>query len=88
MRKYMSQLVRGYLNEETYGQSATARFGGPLFFSYNTIICVRKDNYYYLTLEKFSKTTTTQQKALQESIPAYWLKIVSYEELQEIARTI
>ena len=83
----MSQLVRGYLNEESYGQSATARFDGPLFFSYNTIICIRKDNY-YLTLDKFSKTTTTQQKALQESIPAYRLKIVSYEELQEIARTI
>lgn len=84
----MSQLVRGYLNEESYGQSATARFGGPLFFSYNTIICVRKGNYYYLTLDKFSKTTTTQQRALQESIPAYWLKVVSYKELQEIARTI
>lgn len=84
----MSQLVRGYLNEESYGQSATARFGGPLFFSYNTIICIRKDNYYYLTLDKFSKTTTTQQNALREFIPSRWLKIVSYEELQEIARTI
>lgn len=84
----MSQLVRGYLNEESYGQSATARFGGPLFFSYNTIICVRKGNYYYLTLDKFSKTTTTQQNALRDSIPTALLRIVSAEEVEAIARTV
>lgn len=84
----MSQLIRGYLNEESYGQSATARFGGPLFFSYNTIICVRKGNYYYLTLDKFSKTTTTQQNALRDSIPTALLRIVSAEEVEAIARTV
>lgn len=84
----MSQLVRSYLNEETYGQAATARFGGPLFFSYNTIICVRKDGVYYLTLDKFSRTTTTQQNALRESIPSAQLKIVSAEEVEAISRTV
>lgn len=87
MRKYMSQLVRLYLNEESYGQAATARFAGPRFFSYNTVICVRRDGNYYLTLDKFSKTTTTQQNALRDSIPTALLRIVSAEEVEAISRS-
>ena len=88
MRKYMSQLITEFLNGNDYGLAATARFIGNKFYSYNTVICARVGDVYYLTLDKYSKTTTTQQKALRESLPPSKLVIVSADSLQEIARTV
>lgn len=88
MRKYMSSLISAFLSGEDYAYAATAHFNGDKFYSYNTVICLRKDGVYYLTLDKFSRTTTQQQNALRDSIPSKDLRIVSVGELQELLQAL
>lgn len=83
MRKYMIDLVRSFLNG-TNAQSATARVEDGVFYSYFTPIAINHEGKIFLTLEKFSKTTTTQQNALLQSIPENRLNTCSAEQIKQM----
>lgn len=83
MRKYMTNLVRSFLNDSN-AQAATARVENGVFYSYSTPIAINREGKIFLTLDKFSKTTTTQQNALLESIPAHRLNTCSADEIKQM----
>lgn len=83
MRKYMIDLVRSFLNG-TNAQAATARVEDGVFYSYSTPIAINHEGKIFLTLEKFSKTTTTQQNALLQSIPENRLNTCSAEQIKQM----
>lgn len=84
MRKYMINLVRSFLNGSN-AHAATAYVENGVFYSYSTPIAINREGEIFLTLDKFSKTTTTQQNAILESAPAHRLKTCSAEEIKQMA---
>lgn len=83
MRKYMTQLLMAFY-EGSFAQSATARTEDGVFYSYATPIAVKVNGRFYLTLDKFSKTTTTQQKALLEWLPGQRVSVVPHKQIMEL----
>lgn len=71
MRKYMMTMIEAFLTNQTKTYTSCSVVDG-VFYSYRTPIAVRLNengiDTVYLTLDKFSKTTTTQQRALLKSL--------------------
>lgn len=80
----MTTVGTQFVNGSTFAQAATCSVRENVFYSYATPIAVRKDGRFYLTLDKFSKTTTTQQKALLELIPSRLCSVVPHETIIEL----
>lgn len=83
MRKYMTSLVSA-LDNDTFAQAATARVENGVFYSYSTPIAIKKDGRYYLTLDKFSKTTSCQQYTLLRVCPGARLSVVPHKQIMEM----
>lgn len=83
MRKYMTQLLVAFY-DGSFAQSATARTENGVFYSYATPIAVKVDGRFYLTLDKFSKTTTTQQNALLQWLPGQRVSVVPHKQIMEL----
>jgi hypothetical protein len=66
--------------------AATARVENGIFYSYNTPIAVKHEGRYYLTLDKFSKTTTTQQNTLLRELPGALVSVVPQGQIAEIVK--
>ena len=66
--------------------AATARVENGIFYSYTTPIAVKHEGRFYLTLDKFSKTTTTQQNTLLRELPGALVSVVPHERIMEIVR--
>ena len=66
--------------------AATARVENGIFYSYATPIAVKHEGRFYLTLDKFSKTTTTQQNTLLRELPGAFVSIVSHDTIMEIVK--
>lgn len=87
MRKYMNNLVSALTAEYPYtALAATARVENGVFYSYTTPIAVKHEGRYYLTLDKFSKTTTTQQNTLLRELPGALVSVVPQEQIVEIVK--
>ena len=83
MRKYMSELIFAFMNGRN-AYAATARVENGVFYSYATPIAVKVDGHFYLTLDKFSKTTTTQQNALLQWLPGQRVSVVPHKQIMEL----
>lgn len=83
MRKYMTTLVKAFIND-TNAQAATARVENGVFYSYMTPIAIKHEGKVFLTLDKFSKTTTTQQNALRAYIPERMLNTCSADQIKQM----
>lgn len=87
MRKYMNNLIVALTaNYPTTAFAATARVENGIFYSYTTPIAVKHEGRYYLTLDKFSRTTTTQQNTLLRELPDSLISVVSQAQIVEIAK--
>lgn len=87
MRKYMNNLITALTaNYPTTALAATARVENGIFYSYTTPIAVKHEGRYYLTLDKFSKTTSTQQNTLLRELPSSLISVVSQAQIAEIAK--
>lgn len=79
----MHSMISALINE-SYAQSATARVEDNIFYSYKTPIAIKKNGRYYLTMDKFSATTSGQQNALLENLPGEYVSVVPHEEIISI----
>lgn len=87
MRKYMNNLVSALTSEyPVTALAATARVENSIFYSYTTPIAVKHEGRYYLTLDKFSKTTTTQQNTLLRELPGALVSVVPHDTIMEIVK--
>ena len=87
MRKYMNNLVSAFTaNYPVSALAATARVENGIFYSYTTPIAVKHEGRYYLTLDKFSKTTSTQQNTLLRELPGALVSVVPQAQIVEIAK--
>ena len=86
MRKYLQSIVPAFLSGTQFAQAATCSVRDGVFYSYATPIAVRKiENgrvVVYLSLEKFSKTTSAQQNAIRSL--SYECKEVQQHELRNM----
>lgn len=87
MRKYMNNLIAAFTaNYPTIVQATTARVEDGIFYSYTTPIAVKHEGRYYLTLDKFSKTTSTQQNTLLRELPGDLVSVVPQAQIVEIVK--
>lgn len=87
MRKYMNNLITALSSEyPTTALAATARVENGIFYSYTTPIAVKHEGRFYLTLDKFSKTTTTQQNTLLRELPGELVSVVPHRTIMEIVK--
>ena len=87
MRKYMNNLVSALTAEyPVTALAATARVENGIFYSYTTPIAVKHEGRFYLTLDKFSKTTTTQQNTLLRELPGALVSVVPHDTIMEIVK--
>lgn len=87
MRKYMNNLVSAFTSEyPVTALAATARVENGIFYSYTTPIAVKHEGRYYLTLDKFSKATSTQQNTLLRELPGALVSVVPQEQIAEIVK--
>jgi hypothetical protein len=73
----MQELLPAFAYNE-YAQSATARTDNGIFWSYNTVIAVRRNDTVYLSKVKYSATTSGQQNAIK----GYFNNVVMVDEKQ------
>ena len=57
-----------------------------IFYSYTTPIAVKHEGRYYLTLDKFSKTTSVQQNTLLRELPGNLVSVVPQSQIAEIVK--
>jgi hypothetical protein len=83
----MNNLVSAFTSEyPVTALAATARVENGIFYSYTTPIEVKHEGRYYLTLDKFSKTTSTQQNTLLRELPGALVSVVPQEQIAEIVK--
>ena len=70
----------------TTALAATARVENGIFYSYTTPIAVKHEGRFYLTLDKFSQTTTTQQNTLLRELPGALVSVVPHEQIVKIVK--
>lgn len=85
MRKYMTELIFAFMNGRN-AYAATARVEDGVFYSYATPIAINRGDKIQITLDKFSKTTTTQQKSLLAYIPERLIEMCTAREIMELSR--
>ena len=87
MRKYMNKLIAAFTaNYPTTTRATTARVENGIFYSYTTPIAVKHEGHYYLTLDKFSKTTSVQQNTLLRELPGDLVSVVPQSQIAEIVK--
>lgn len=80
MLKYMKPLISAFLNgSDAYAKSAHVE--DNIFYSYSTPIALNKNGHIYLTMDKFSRTTTTQQKAIADGCSSKSVSLVSHSDI-------
>lgn len=84
MRKYMPELIFAFMNGRN-AYAKTARVENGVFYSYSTPIAINRGSMIFITLDKFSKTTTTQQNSLLAYIPDNLLIKRSAEEIKKLS---
>ena len=83
----MNNLIAAFTaNYPTIVQATTARVEDGIFYSYTTPIAVKHEGRYYLTLDKFSKTTSTQQNTLLRELPGDLVSVVPQAQIVEIVK--
>ncbi len=86
MRKYLQSIVPAFLSGVQNACEKTCSIRNGVFHSYSTPIAVRKiENgrvVVYMSIQKFSKTTTAQQNAIRNL--SYECKEVEHGELQKM----
>lgn len=76
----MKPLISAFLNgSDAYAKSAHVE--NNIFYSYSTPIAVNKNGHIYLTMDKFSKTTTTQQKSIVDGCPSKSINLVPHSDI-------
>ena len=83
MRKYMYPLLKAFVYDDN-SYAATAHVENNIFYSYSTPIAVKKNGRYFLTLDKFSTTTSGQQNALLSNLAGCYVSVVPHEEVMSI----
>lgn len=84
MRKYMPELIFAFMNGRN-AYAATARVENGVFYSYSTPIAINRGNKIHITLDKFSKTTSSQQNALLAYIPERLIEKCSADEIKKLS---
>ena len=87
MHKYMNNLIAAFTaNYPTTARATSARVENGIFYSYTTPIAVKHEGRYYLTLDKFSKTTSVQQNTLLRELPGNLVSVVPQSQIAEIVK--
>ena len=83
----MNNLIAAFTaNYSTTAKAATARVENGIFYSYTTPIAVKHEGRYYLTLDKFSTTTSVQQNTLLRELPGDLVSVVPQSQIAEIVK--
>lgn len=84
MRKYMPELIFAFMNGRN-AYATTARVENGVFYSYSTPIAINRGDKIRITLDKFSKTTSSQQNALLAYIPERLIEKCSADEIKKLS---
>lgn len=79
----MSSLIKSFVYDNN-SYAATAHVENNIFYSYSTPIAVKKNGRYFLTLDKFSATTSGQQNTLLSNLPGCYVSVVPHTEVMSI----
>lgn len=92
MRKYMHPLIMALISESNEMAPSARVTANGVFYSYNTPIAIwKKDvNTLYITMDKFSKTTSHQQNSLHDFFyqRCYIVQEVDAETIREMVKAL
>ena len=80
----MSELIFAFINGRN-AYAATARVENGVFYSYSTPIAIIRGPKIQITMDKFSKTTSSQQNALLSYLPECLIEKCSAEEIKKLS---